>query len=104
MTLVAPPAPPSSGTRPERLYPTLTPAQLDRIAPHGRRRHVAQGEVLVQPGESASRIFVIVSGRIDVVRPSAGEELVVSFTPGMFTGEATMLSGRRGLAQIRTAS
>jgi len=104
MTLVAPPAPPSSGTRPERLYPTLTPAQLDRIAPHGRRRHVAQGEVLVQPGESASRIFVIVSGRIDVVRPSAGEELVVSFTPGMFTGEATMLSGRRGLAQIRAGA
>src|SRR3989454_4438671 len=104
MTLVAPPAPPSSGTRPERLYPTLTPAQLDRIAPHGRRRHVAQGEVLVQPGESASRIFVIVSGRIDVVRPSAAEELVVSFTPGMFTGEATMLSGRRGLAQIRAGA
>src|SRR5438128_424695 len=94
----------SSGTRPERLYPTLTPAQLDRIAPHGRRRHVAQGEVLVQPGESASRIFVIVSGRIDVVRPSAAEELVVSFTPGMFTGEATMLSGRRGLAQIRAGA
>src|SRR5207247_209426 len=104
MTLVAPPAPPSSGTRPERLYPTLTPAQLDRIAPHGRRRHVAQGEVLVQPGESASRIFVIVSGRIDVVRPSAAEELVVSFTPGMFTGEATMLSGRRGLAQLRAGA
>src|SRR5437867_1201446 len=104
MTLVAPPAPPSSGTRPERLYPTLTPAQLDRIAPHGRRRHVAQGEVLVQPGESASRIFVIVSGRIDVVRPSAAEELVVSFGPGMFTGEATMLSGRRGLAQIRAGA
>src|SRR2546425_1476991 len=99
MTLVAPLAPPSSGTRPERLYPTLTPAQLDRIAPHGRRRHVAQGEVLVQPGESASRIFVIVSGRIDVA-----EELVVSFTPGMFTGEATMLSGRRGLAQIRAGA
>src|SRR5437773_3224706 len=104
MTLVAPPAPPSSGTRPERLYPTLTPAQLDRIAPHGRGRHVAQGEVLVQPGESGSRIFVIVSGRIDVVRPSAAEELVVSFTPGMFTGEATMLSGRRGLAQIRAGA
>src|SRR5437899_1031712 len=104
MALVAPPAPPSSGTRPERLYPTLTAAQLDRIAPHGRRRHVAQGEVLVQPGESASGIFVIVSGRIDVVRPSAGEELVVSFTPGMFTGEATMLSGRRGLAQIRAGA
>jgi thioredoxin reductase (NADPH) len=101
MTLAAPPSPPSSGTRPERIYPVLTPAQLDRISPHGRRRRVAQGEVLVQPGESASRVFIVVAGRLDVVRPSAAEEVVVTFTPGMFTGEASMLAGRRGLAQIR---
>ena len=105
MTLVAPPAPPSpSGSRPERLYPVLTPAQLARIAPHGRRRHVAPGEVLVQAGETAARVFIVVAGRIDVVRPAAVEEVVVSFTPGMFTGEATMLSGRRGLAQIRAGT
>ncbi len=104
MTLVAPPAAPSSAPRSERIYPTLTPAQLDRVAAHGRRRHVAAGEVLVQPGESASRVFIVVSGRIDVVRPWASEEVVVSFTPGMFTGEATMLSGRRGLAQIRAGA
>src|SRR5438034_1351300 len=104
MTLVAPPAAPSSAPRSERIYPTLTPAQLDRVAAHGRRRHVAAGEVLVQPGESASRVFIVVSGRIDVVRPWASEEVVVSFTPGMFTGEATMLSGRRGLAEIRAGA
>src|SRR5213079_3031271 len=48
-----------------------------------------------------SRCFVVVAGRIDAVRPSAAEEIVVSLGPGMFTGEATMLSGRPGLAQIR---
>lgn len=92
---------PAPGPRLDRLYPTLTPAQLDRIAPHGRRRDVAQGEVLVQAGENATRVFVVLAGRIDVVRPSAAEEVVVSFGPGTFTGEATMLTGRRGLAQIR---
>src|SRR3989441_4736305 len=101
MTLVAPPSPPPSGKRAEHIYPILTPAQLARIAPHGRRRHVEQGEVLVQAGESAARFFIVVAGRIDVIRPSATEEVVVSFSPGMFTGEATMLSGRRGLAQVR---
>src|SRR5213592_1983556 len=89
-------SPPPPGARPDRLYPTLTPAQLARIAPHGRPRQVAQGEVLVHAGESAARIFVVLAGRIDVIRPSATEEVVVSFSPGMFTGEATMLSGRRG--------
>src|SRR5438309_2888364 len=92
---------PAPASRPDRLYPTLTPAQLARIAPHGRRRQVAQGEVLVHAGERVARIFVVLAGRIDVIRPSATEEVVISFGPGMFTGEATMLSGRRGLAQVR---
>src|SRR2546421_185548 len=92
---------PPPASRPDRLYPTVTPAQLARIAPHGRPRQVAQGEVLVHVGETAARIFVVLAGRIDVIRPSATEEVVVSFSPGMFTGEATMLSGRRGLAQVR---
>jgi thioredoxin reductase (NADPH) len=95
---------PPPASRPDRLYPTLTPAQLARIAPHGRPRQVAQGEVLVHAGESAARIFVVLAGRIDVIRPSASEEVVVSFSPGMFTGEATMLSGRRGLAQVRAGA
>jgi len=34
---------------------------------HGRRRQVAQGEVLVQAGESVARIFVVLAGRIDVI-------------------------------------
>src|SRR5436190_1876479 len=87
-----PPPPPSSGPRAEHIYPTLTPAQLGRIAAHGRRRRVEAGEVLVQAGEQTARLFVVVAGRIDVVRPSAaGDEVVVEFGPGMFTGEVTML-------------
>jgi len=105
MPQVAPPPPPSSGPRAEHIYPTLTPAQLGRIAAHGRRRRVEAGEVRVQAGEQTARLFVVVAGRIDVVRPSAaGEEVVVAFGPGMFTGEVTMLSGRPGLAQIRAGA
>jgi thioredoxin reductase (NADPH) len=96
--------PPTTATRLEQVYPTLTPAQLARLAPHGRRRRVEAGELLVQAGEQTARLFVVVAGRIDVVRPPAAEEVVVSFGPGMFTGEVTMLSGRPGLAQIRAGA
>src|SRR2546427_13307691 len=96
MTLVAPLSPATSGPRADRLYPTLTPAQIDRMAPRGRRRHVEQGEVLAQPGEQAARIFVVVAGRIDVVRPSPAAEGVVAFGPGGFSREAAMLLGARG--------
>src|SRR5881409_935787 len=104
MTLVAPPSPPPAGARPDRLYPVLTPAQLAHIAAHGRRRPLVAGEVLVEAGEQAARLFVVLTGRVDVVRPSAAEQVVVSFGPGMFTGEVTLLSGRRGLAQIRAGA
>jgi len=104
MATTAPAAPPS-GQRAEHIYPTLTPAQLARISAHGRRRQVERGEVLVEAGEQTARLFVVAAGRIDIFRRSErGEELVVSFGPGMFTGEVTMLSGRRGLAQIRAGA
>ena len=103
MTLLAPlPGPP--GPRPDHVYPTLTPEQLARIAPHGRRRHVDRGEVLLRAGEPATRLFIVVLGQVDGVRPSAAEELVVSLGPGMFSGEATLLSGRPALAQIRAGA
>jgi hypothetical protein len=38
-------------SRPERLFPTLTPAQLARIAAHGRLRMTTRGEVLVDVGD-----------------------------------------------------
>src|SRR2546426_2910429 len=107
MPQVAPPQPPAppSGQRAEHIYPTLTPVQLARIAAHGRRRHVARGEVLVQAGEQTARLFVVVAGRIDVVRPSPNvEEVMATFCPGMFTGEVTLLSRRRGPAQIRAGA
>src|SRR2546423_5567556 len=104
MTTQLAPAPDTTTHR-DHIYPRLSAAQLARIAAHGRRRRVEAGEVLVHAGEPVARLFVVVEGQIDGVRPSATQEdLVVSVGPGMFTGEVTMLSGRRGLAQIRAAA
>src|SRR5712692_11018118 len=90
------------GSRAEEMFPTLTEAQVTRIAAHGRVRQVQPGEVLVQAGERTSRFFVVTAGRLELVRWTGGtEEIVAVFQRGMFTGEATMLSGRPGLAQIR---
>src|SRR5882724_13126214 len=88
----------------EEMFPTLTPAQISRIAVHGHARRVEQGEVLVDAGEPITRLFVVTAGQIEVVRASeANEEIVAVFRPGMFTGEVAILSGRRGIAQIRAA-
>ena len=49
----------------EEMFPTLTAAQMSRIAVHGRRRHVEQGEVLIEAGEETARLFVVTAGQIE---------------------------------------
>src|SRR5262249_48753423 len=92
----------SANARADKIVPILTEAQIARIAAYGRTRRVQRGEVLVEAGMRAARFFVVTTGQIEIVRLSgATEELLAVYGPGMFTGEVTLLSGRRGLAQIR---
>src|SRR5258707_897459 len=87
-----------SGTtaRADEIVPTLTTTQIARIAAHGRVRQVQRGEVLVEAGERTARFFVVTKGQIEIVRFSdSTEELIAVYGPGMFTGEITLLSGRR---------
>jgi len=89
-------------SRVDQAFPMLTSAQIARIAVHGQVRHVQRGEVLMEAGEQTPRFFVVTAGHIAIVRPSGvTEELVAVLRPGQFTGEVTMLSGRRGLVRIR---
>src|SRR5690349_19141887 len=91
-----------TSARPEQTFPTLTPAQMRRIAAHGQRRALRQDEVLVEPGDSAVPLFVVVSGGLEIVRPSAtAETLIAVYGPGQFSGEVNLLTGRRALFRIR---
>src|SRR5262245_57629984 len=82
------------------MFPTLTPAQIERIAAHGAIRHVAREEVLVEAGDPVVPFFVVKSGEIQIIRPSSlGDALVAVHGPGRFTGEANMLLGRRSLTR-----
>ena len=86
---------------PEHVFPKLTAAQIDRVAAHGRRRRVQNGEVLLEMGESG-KIFVVTAGSIETVRMVGDvEEIIVTHGVGSFTGEVAVLSGRRGLARNR---
>jgi thioredoxin reductase (NADPH) len=99
-----PPVLPPLTSSNEDMFPTLTEAQVARIAAHGHMRQVQRSEVLVEAGEWTARFFVVTAGQIEIVRlKDETEEIVAVFRPGMFTGEVTMLSGRRGLAQIRVS-
>src|SRR5580700_10286373 len=88
----------------ERLFPTLTTAQIARVAARGRRRTIARGEVLVEAGDKEVPFFVVVSGELQALRPSGATEiLIVAHGPGQFTGEATMITGRRAMGRLRAS-
>ena len=103
MTAPDTPAPlqPTATSHAEHLFPTLTAAQIARIAAHGRPRAIARGDVLVNVGDRVVPFFVVVSGEIQVLQPSgATDTLIVRHGPGQFSGEATMITGRRALSRI----
>src|SRR5438093_7780527 len=91
-------------SRPERLFPKLTTAQLARIVAHGRRRATTRGEVLVDVGDRIVPCFVVIAGEIQALQVADGAEtLIVSHGPGSFTGEANLISGRPSMARARVS-
>jgi thioredoxin reductase (NADPH) len=90
------------GGRKEQTFPTLTPAQIARLELHGTKIAVRKGEILAEPGERHRKLFVVLSGSIEIVRPSmTGEEPVVVLTAGGFTGEMSTLRGVGSLVRAR---
>src|SRR3989454_10875528 len=90
-----------SEARTNEAFPELTPAQLARIESHGRRRRLALGEVVGEPGQPVTKIFVVLSGQLDAVTPlQTSTASMPRFTQGTFTGERSILTGGRFLGRI----
>ena len=90
------------GERKDQIFPVLTPAQIARLAPHGEKLAVHRGQILAEPGERHRKLFVVLSGSIEVVRPTMqGEQPVVTLTTGGFTGEMSTLRGVGSLVRAR---
>ena len=91
-----------NGERKEQTFPTLTPAQIARLTPHGEKMAVRKGQILTEPGDRHRKLFVVLSGSLEVVRPTmTGERLVIVVEPGSFTGEMSNLRGVGGLTRTR---
>ena len=91
------------GERREQTFPTLTPAQIARLMPHGKRIAVHKGQILAEPGDRHRDLFVVLSGSIEIVRLTmqGEEQLLVVTEPGGFTGEMSTLRGVGSLVRAR---
>jgi thioredoxin reductase (NADPH) len=88
--------------RNERAFPVLTPPQIQQLGAGGRRRAVTRGDVLLDVGDKTVPLFVVVSGELEILRPvGTSETTIVTLSPGQFSGEASLITGRRSFSRIR---
>jgi thioredoxin reductase (NADPH) len=97
---MAPEATPSIiNTRRDQMYPTLAPAEIERVRRFGKMRAFAPGEALAKVGVGGVGLAVILSGVVDVARHDASGERtpIVALEAGAFLGELAQLAGRPAL-------
>src|SRR5712671_338323 len=83
-------------------FPILTETQIARLRPASKLRKVKPGDILFQPDDTEVPFFVLLSGSMEIVQPDLkGERPVATHGAGEFTGEMTMISGRRCLVRGR---
>jgi thioredoxin reductase (NADPH) len=89
-------------TRRDQMFPKLSEAQIQRLAPHAERMTVRAGELLFDQGDAGRGIHVVLSGSLEVVRPGlSGDDPIIVHQPREFTGEVNVLAGRRSLVRGR---
>jgi thioredoxin reductase (NADPH) len=86
----------------DAMFPQLDAAQIDRLRSFGRERRAKPGEILFDQGDSTHGVFVVLTGSIELLGVSNGDDSVLRILgAGTFTGEVNQLSGRRSLVRCR---
>jgi len=90
-------------TRFAQMFPTLDPAEVERLRRFGETRAFPAGERLVTTGEVSPGMFVIVSGEVAITQHSVlgFDQPILTYGPGSFTGELAQLSGQPSLVDAR---
>lgn len=68
------------GRRAQR-FPTLTEAQIARLAAVATRRSVRAGEILIEQGTETAGIFVVLSGAVESCGPGLPATISSRCTP-----------------------
>ncbi len=84
--------------------PTLTRDQIDRIKEVATVREASSGDVLYEPSDAHVPLFVVLSGVVTNVRTGDDETILAVREAGQFTGEMSLISGRRSLIKARVAA
>jgi len=92
--------PESLQTRRAQMFPVLSDAQVARVARVAAQADFAPGSLVFGEGDTETPFFVVLEGEIEVLAPHGAMDAVVTVHRcHEFTGEVTLLNGRRALVQ-----
>ena len=84
------------------MFPKLDEGQIARLTTLGILRDSPAHEVILELGDQHHGIFVVLSGKLQVIRVTNGGETALHVLgPGEFTGDVNLLSGRETLVRGR---
>ena len=85
---------PDMSTSHETAFPQLSTAELAVLQPLATSHDYADGEVIFRAGRADIDLFVVESGKIDILNPANGNQVIVTHEPGQFSGDIDLLTGR----------
>ncbi len=90
---------PAPGVPEKEIFPTLTAAQIERIAPLGRERPFEADEVLFEQGGINRPLMIVLEGEIEIL--SDRDSLVTVHRPGNFSGDVDLIAGHPAVVRAR---
>lgn len=90
----------------DQMFPTLSPAEVERLRRFGEPRSYAAGAQVVTAGEPSPGMLLVLSGELVVTQHSVlgHDQPIVTHGPGHFMGELAQLSGRPSLVDARAVT
>ncbi len=78
------------------VQPSLDAAALAELAAFGEEQPVSAGDVLFRAGDLFYDFFVVLDGKVEIVRQDIeGEAVIAEYGAGGFLGELSLLTGQR---------
>src|SRR5262245_34490619 len=81
------------------MYPVVTTAQIEPMAPHRRERPVELGEILLDQGGTNRPLMVVLEGEIEIL--SGQDTLITVHRPGNFSGDVDLIAGHPAAVRAR---
>lgn len=83
-----------SGTLNEMASPRLSRSEIDALRPLAEREVFTDGQYLFRAGQEGLDLFVVESGRIDILNPADDGKVMMTYEPGAFSGDIDLLTRR----------